>query len=330
MYNARLEKMRPMIIEAAKDKFGDKVEVKSLVDLKAEQEAERKENILIIGTIFKQQEKKPSILAELSEEAGVEFEPPHKVYTTETDSLLLEDESMRVKLECDTDTGLQPGDMVNGVVCGIWGREQAGGKFKVVDVVYSKVPGAKEEPLASDSDEVSVCVMSGLELGGSDAGWVSSAQLAVDWLVGSTGCPGEQSRLANTERLIIAGDSLSTSTRGRQDQVKAKYLTANAAAGSIAAVRQLDDLLVQLVGNINIDLMPGPNDPATIVLPQQPLHRVMFSKAGLYPTLSCVTNPYSCSLAGRNILSVSGQTIADILRNSTLTVSYGVGISNDN
>ena len=30
---------------------------------------------------------------------------------------------------------------------------------------------------------------------------------------------------------------------------KAKYLTANAAAGSIAAVRQLDDLLVQLGNN---------------------------------------------------------------------------------
>ena len=65
-------------------------------------------------------------------------------------------------------------------------------------------------------------------------------------MVGSAGCPGEQGAVAHTERLIIAGDSLSTSTRGRQDQVKAKYLTANAAAGSIAAVRQLDDLLVQL------------------------------------------------------------------------------------
>ena len=72
VYNARLEAMRPLIIEAAKDKFGDDVDVKPLVELKADDEEERKENILIIGTIFKQQEKKPSILAELSEEAGVE------------------------------------------------------------------------------------------------------------------------------------------------------------------------------------------------------------------------------------------------------------------
>ena len=67
--------------------------------------------------------------------------------------------------------------------------------------------------------------------------------------------PGEQSNVAKIERVIIAGDSLSTSTRGKQDQVKAKYLTANAAAGSIAAVRQLDDLLVQLGKNYQIILI---------------------------------------------------------------------------
>merc|ERR1712096_305088 len=53
------------------------------------------------------------------------------------------------------------------------------------------------------------------------------------------------------------------------------------------------------------DIMPGPNDPATVVLPQQPLHTV--------------TNPYSLQLAGRNFMVVSGQTITDILRNSTLS-----------
>ena len=78
--------------------------------------------------------------------------------------------------------------------------------------------------------------------------------------------------------------------------------------------------MIILVSNVNTDLMPGPNDPATIVVPQQPLHRVMFRQAGLYPTLSCVTNPYTCTLAGRTIMVVSGQTIADILRNSTIKV----------
>ena len=235
--------MRPLIVDAAKDKFGQSVQVKPLVDLKSDEDEDRKENILIIGTIFKQQERKPSILSELSEEAGVEFQPTHTVYTAETDSLVLEDESMRVKLECGD--SLRPGDLVNGVVLGVWGREENGGKFLVDDVVYAKIPFMKAE-MAICEEDVLVCVMSGLELGGEDAGWVSNAQLAVDWVTGSAGCPGEQGTVAKVERVIIAGDSLAVSTRGRQDQVKAKYLTANSAAGSIAAVRQLDDLLVQL------------------------------------------------------------------------------------
>ena len=70
--------------------------------------------------------------------------------------------------------------------------------------------------------------------------------------------------------------------------------------------------------------MPGPQDPATAVVPQQALHRVMFRRAGLYPTLACVTNPYSCALAGTSILTVSGQTITDILRNSTIQVGSDI------
>ena len=171
--------MRPRVIEAAKDKFGENVVVKSLVDLKGDEDEERTENILVIGTIFKQQERKPSILAELSEEAGVEFEAPHTQYTADTDTLVLEDESMRVQLECG-DSGLQPGHIVNGVVLGVWGREERGGKFRVADTVFSKVPAVKTE--ARCEEEVSVVVMSGLELGGEDAGWVSAAQLAVDWV----------------------------------------------------------------------------------------------------------------------------------------------------
>lgn len=173
--------MRPRVIEAAKDKFGENVVVKSLVDLKGDEDEERTENILVIGTIFKQQERKPSILAELSEEAGVEFEAPHTQYTADTDTLVLEDESMRVQLECG-DSGLQPGHIVNGVVLGVWGREQRGGKFRVADTVFSKVPAVKTEARKSPEEEVSVVVMSGLELGGEDAGWVSAAQLAVDWV----------------------------------------------------------------------------------------------------------------------------------------------------
>jgi len=314
VYGARLDAMKPRIIEAAKEKLGQNISVKNLVDLKEDDDGVREEDILIVGTVFKQQERKPSILKELSEDGGLEMQPVHTVYTSETDSLVLEDESMRVKLEGGE--VLKAGDLVNGVVVGIWGREVTGGKFSVKDVIFAKI-GAGEG--SATEDNISVCVLSGLELGGECSGWLDAAQLATDWVVGSVGGPGEQADIARVERVIVAGDSLSMSTRDKQDQAKAKYLTANTAAASIAAVRQLDDLLVQLAGSVNTDIMPGPNDPATMVMPQQPLHRVMFPQAGLFPTLQSVTNPYSMQVAGRNFLVVSGQTITDILRNSTLS-----------
>jgi len=313
VYGARLDAMKPRIIEAAKEKLGENILVKNLVDLKEDDDGLREEDILIVGTVFKQQERKPSILAELSEDGGLEMQPVHTVYTSETDSLVLEDESMRVKLEGGD--VLKAGDLVNGVVVGIWGREVTGGKFSVAEVIFAKIEAGEGTPTEED---IAVCVLSGLELGGECAGWLNAAQLATDWVIGSVGGPGEQGDIARVERVVVAGDSLSMSTRDKQDQAKAKYLTANTAAASIAAVRQLDDLLVQLAGNVNTDIMPGPNDPATMVLPQQPLHRVMFPQAGLFPTLQSVTNPYSMQVAGRNFLVVSGQTITDILRNSTL------------
>ena len=36
-----------------------------------------------------------------------------------------------------------------------------------------------------------------------------------------------------------------------------RYLTLNKQAGSVDAMRQLDDLLVQLAGSVNTDLLPG-------------------------------------------------------------------------
>ena len=313
--------MKPLIVEEAKKRFGPEVNIKPLTELKSEEEKERKENILVIGTVFKQQEKKPNILTELSEDAELEVKPekPEDTgYSADTDTLVLEDETMRVRLSGEF---LLPGDVVNGVVLGALGKEVVGGKFEVEDVVFARMSGAKSEAGGGCEEEVSVCVMSGLELAGQEAGWLGSAYLAADWLVGSAGSPGEQADLARTERLIIAGDSLGAGTRVREDLDRAKYLTASTSAGSLAGVRQLDDLLVQIVGNLSIDLMPGSQDPTTAMLPQQPLHKVVFRQAGMFPTLATVTNPYTCSLAGRLITSVSGQTITDIIRNSSIEVN---------
>jgi DNA polymerase delta subunit 2 len=294
--------------------------VKSLSDLREDDDdvsaSQQEQDLLIVGTVFKQQERRPSILKELSEDGGLEVEPAHTKYTADTDTLVLEDDTMRVRLE-DPEDKMRPRDLVNGVVAGVWGREAQGGKFRVSQAVYAGAAGGEAAGEVPE-EELSLCLLSGLQLGGEGGAWLGAAQLAVDWLAGSAGGPGEQGELAGIERVVIAGDSLSGATRDRDQQTKAKYLTVGTAAGSIAAVRQLDDLLVQLASSLPTDLMPGPSDPATCVLPQQPLHRLMFPQAGRLPTLQSVTNPYSLTTCGRRVIVTSGQAVADILRNSEL------------
>jgi len=322
VYGARLAAMRPLIVAAAKKSLGENIQVKNLSDLREDEDevsvSQQQEDLLIVGTVFKQQERKPSILKELSEpseDGELELEPAHTKYTADTDSLVLEDETMRVKME-DPLGKMKPGDLVNGVVAGVWGREAQGGKFAVKEVFYSGLKS--EEGDASKKEPISLCLISGLQLGGQGGECLSDVQLAVDWLAGSAAVPEEQGGVAQVGRLVIAGDSLSDLTREKGEQNKALYLTVGNAAGSIAAVRQLDDLLVQAALTMAVDLMPGPQDPATCVLPQQPLHRLMFPQTGRLPTFQSVTNPYAFAMAGRKIIVTSGQAVADILRNSEL------------
>lgn len=53
--------------------------------------------------------------------------------------------------------------------------------------------------------------------------------------------------------------------------------------------------------------MPGLNDPSSILIPQQPIPRMILSWSKRFGTmLNCVTNPYKFSLNEINFLGTSG------------------------
>ena len=59
------------------------------------------DDILVIGTLFKHQPLKPNILAELSEDAGLQAQPilsRKTKFISEQDEIILEDELQRIKL----------------------------------------------------------------------------------------------------------------------------------------------------------------------------------------------------------------------------------------
>jgi len=105
----------------------------------------------------------------------------------------------------------------------------------------------------------------------------------------------------------VAGNSLSNSRTQGSDEEK------------MGALRDLDQLLYEMASCCPVDLMPGEWDPATYMLPQQPLHRCLLPKSTSLASLHPHPNPYCARVAGRLLLGTSGQPINDVLACSDVT-----------
>lgn len=127
----------------------------------------------------------------------------------------------------------------------------------------------------------------------------------------------ETSKIA---RVIIAGNSVRIQPERKQPAISliSKTVVAN---DTIEAVKLLDCFLLQLCQLIDVDVMPGKNDPANHILPQQPMHHCLFPKAMTYKSLHNVSNPYECDVDGIKILGSSGQPVTDILAFSDIEQS---------
>ena len=56
-------------------------------------------------------------------------------------------------------------------------------------------------------------------------------------------------------RVVIAGNLLSPSTRNKEHESKAKYLTRNIKAESVEAMKNLDECLAQLAVSMMVELI---------------------------------------------------------------------------
>ena len=312
LYSRRLEAMRPRVVANAKLMFPN-VNVLPLCRLNT---APQGEDVLIVGTLFKNQSLKPNILQELCDENAILPQPAHKRYISEDDDLILEDDLQRIKLR---GPNVQVSQLVSGIVCGVLGQEKESGKFEVKQIFFAKPPAQPEKPLLEP--QRSIVFLSGLELADPSSPCLLHFQLAIDYLIGDVGDPDDQETVSKIERVIIGGNSLSESTRDKEELSKAKYLTKDAQAGSIGAINLLDKFLVQLAGSVQVDIMPGAFDPSSHVLPQQPLHPCLFPLASAFPTLKTVSNPFALNIDGLHLFGTSGQNTDDIIRNTDLSSS---------
>ena len=75
------------------------------------------ETCVIIGTLFKDQVLKPSILKEISEDNQLVPLPPRSNYNDEHDFIILEDELQRIRL----DGKINPSELITGVIAAVLG-----------------------------------------------------------------------------------------------------------------------------------------------------------------------------------------------------------------
>ncbi|GFS16721.1 DNA polymerase delta subunit 2 [Elysia marginata] len=306
LYAERLMTMRKRLTKAATEKWGS-TPIRKLHELVND------ERCIVIGTVFKHMELRPNILKEVSEEHNLMPQPVRSRYTDTKDKLIIEDELQRIfvvgDLKCETS--------VTGVVVAVLGKEPEDdkGKFHVEDYCYQQLPPQVPRPLL-EQDKF-ILFVSGFELGGREER-PFQMQLLADLICGQLGDMDQQEATAAICHVVVAGNSLSESTQDRDTLTKAKYLSKKTSAGSVEAVKTLDEFLAQLVTSVDVTILPGEFDPTNFSLPQQPFHQCMLPVSSRYNTLHRQTNPCDLTVEGLRIMGTAGQPVEDIYRFSEM------------
>lgn len=156
----------------------------------------------ITGTIYKDMALKPNILDEITREKWIQAPPPRERYTSEKDSIVLEDMTGRVILKGDVLDNLI---LVTGMVVGVFGKESVDGSyFHVIDITFPSL--LPREEMKTDSP-TKLAFVSGL---GVSSSLEMNVSLLADYLTGDSGL--DIDLVSEIQRLIICGNSLALPT----------------------------------------------------------------------------------------------------------------------
>ncbi|EDV95545.1 DNA polymerase delta subunit 2 [Drosophila grimshawi] len=307
LYTHRLAEMRRLLTPLAKSKWDNQVPIMKLCELRGEQNV----NCIIIGTIYKHQAHKPSILRDISEENQLAPQPQRKNYSEPEDKVILEDELQRVRLQGDI---LDGRNLATGIVCAVKGGTDSDGYLNVEEVLF--LESGPQKSLALRSNAGKLVIISGLDQLQSH-NYVDALNMFQYWLSGSL---GNTVRAQSMVRLIVAGNSVRSTALVELPTLQVARSQANA-NDTVQAIAQLDTWFAAWARALHVDLMPGAFDPANFMFPQQPFHKCMFPLAGQLSSFQSVPNPYSCRLNGAHVMGTAGQNVEDLLSSTSLDSS---------
>lgn len=301
MYQYRLNELRNRVAKNCTEKWnsGFKLQGRHVVRKQKVLDIQANEPCWCIGAIYCEMKYKPNILEEVAKDT---YGAPDltKSYTDPegSDEIMLEDESGRVLLVGDVVTSTP---FVSGTVVGILGMEADAGTFQVLDICYP-YPLPQSKPVLPTSCG-KIALISGLNITPDDPKLSLKLQLLQNYLMGEISDPVKSKDIA---KLIICGDSVALF----EEEGKL-----------ISSLEQLSDFLTNILQSIPVDIMPGENDPSDKSLPQQPLHKALFSGAlesyfhdSNQNVFNPTTNPSWFNISGVKLLGTSGQNVNDIYK----------------
>ncbi|OAQ64289.1 DNA polymerase subunit delta-2 [Pochonia chlamydosporia 170] len=354
MYFLRLTKIKPAVEQVASTAWegtvigGEEVKkVERVLDVR------QGELCWVAGTVYMDMPLKPNILEDVSKDRWISAPiSTQQTYFSHdgSDQTMLEDDSGRIRLVGDL---LQSIPLVTGCIIAVMGTENSSGEFEVIDLKFPDLPaqpdrwalskkpstnghGKRKQIKDEDEDEEmtdvssrskKIAIVSGLSFSNTDASHAIELNLLQEYLLGEALASTDQEEVASISRLIIAGNSISTTTERKEEEVEkkgSKKYGYDASSYNAVPSQLFDEFVSVLLPSMPVTLLPGAQDPANASYPQQPIHMAMFPRARAYgpePANSkepgwfdAVTNPWEAEIEGWRVLGTGGQNVDDVCK----------------
>lgn len=316
IYNARLKEVREVLIQNCRRNFGDDAKNVPLEQLNS---ALGKQEVFVIGTLFKLMPKQPSILRELENDSD---QTDNDNFTSDEDSLILHETDENVKLIGE----IKVHEYVTGIPIALLGTQENGGAFfEVKHICYAGpdlsvyVPPPANSYKNDSARGLALLIVSGLEFGfDNTVGKEKTDQIIEALKKLRERVLGEDMPEYEVAKVIIAGNCIAPGFTKAQIEMNASSQTKD--DRSLKEVFQMFDKYVHSIaqGGSNIHIMPGKNDPTSFLLPQQPFHPKILPLSGSLANVHPETNPCILNYKDYTILGTSGENVEAILKHSRI------------
>lgn len=104
------------------------------------------ETTVIVGTLFKEQKKKPNVFAEISSVIKQDRQVERGAYCDEVDIAILEDASGRITISFSKGSEFDCQKLITGSILALLGKADAQGYFHVQDICKAGIPFPSQWP----------------------------------------------------------------------------------------------------------------------------------------------------------------------------------------